>query len=124
MAGVWANDTGRDEIYVRPFPTGGGTWQISTEGGATPRWSSNGRELFYLADDTLMVAAIAPGPAFQAAAPRALFRHAQPWNYDGGLRFSVMPDGQHFLMLQPAGPPLQIQVTLNWVEQLKGPPAY
>jgi len=119
-----ANDTGRDEIYVRPFPTGGGTWQISTEGGATPRWSSNGRELFYLADDTLMVAAIAPGHAFQAAAPRALFKHAQPWNYDGGLRFSVMPDGQHFLMQQPAGPPFQIQVTLNWVEQLKGPPAY
>jgi Tol biopolymer transport system component len=113
-----ANDTGRDEIYVRPFPTGGGTWQISTKGGATPRWSPSGRELFYLADDTLMVAAIAPRPAFHAAAPRALFRRAQPWNYDGGSRFSVMPDGQHFLMLQPAGAPFQIQVTLNWAKEL------
>jgi hypothetical protein len=47
-----------------------------------------------------------------------LFRHALPWNYDGNLRFSVMPDGEHFLMLQPAGAPFQIQVTLNWAEEL------
>ncbi len=114
-----SNDADRDEIYVRPFPTAGGKWQVSTQGGATPRWSPDGKELFYLADDTLMVAAVTPGPTFQAAAPRALFRHTQPSNYDGGLRFSVMPDGQHFLMLQPAGAPFQIQVTLNWVEELR-----
>jgi serine/threonine-protein kinase len=113
-----SNDTNRDEVYVRPFPTGDGKWQVSTHGGVTPRWSPDGKELFYLADDTLMVAAITPGPTFQAAAPRALFRHAQPWNYDGDLRFSVMPDGEHFLMLQPAGAPFQIQVTLNWAKEL------
>ena len=103
---------------MRPFPTGDGKWQVSTHGGVTPRWSPDGKELFYLADDTLMVAAITPGPTFQAAAPRALFRHALPWNYDGDLRFSVMPDGEHFLMLQPAGAPFQIQVTLNWAKEL------
>ena len=113
-----SNDTKRDEIYVRPFPTGDGKWQVSTHGGVTPRWSPDGKELFYLADDTLMVAAITPGPTFQAAAPRALFRHALPWNYDGDLRFSVMPDGEHFLMLQPAGAPFHIQVTLNWAKEL------
>jgi hypothetical protein len=37
----------------------------------------------------------------------------------GSLEFRVMPDGQHFLMLLPAGAPFQIQVTLNWVEELK-----
>jgi len=113
-----ANDTKRDEIYVRPFPTGDGKWQVSTHGGVTPRWSTDGKELFYLADDTLMVAAITPGPTFQAAAPRPLFRHALPWNYDGDSRFSVTPDGEHFLMLQPAGAPFQIQVTLNWAKEL------
>jgi dipeptidyl aminopeptidase/acylaminoacyl peptidase len=113
-----SNDANPDEIYVRPFPTGGGRWQVSTHGGTTPQWSSDGKELFYLADDTLMVAAVAPGSTFHAAAPRALFRHAQPWNYDGSERFSVMPDGQRFLMLQPAGPPFQIQLTLNWAAEL------
>jgi eukaryotic-like serine/threonine-protein kinase len=113
-----SNDTNRDEIYVRPFPTGDGKWQVSTHGGVNPRWSPDGKELFYLADDTLMVAAITPRPTFQAAAPRALFRHALPWNYDGDLRFSVMPDGEQFLMLQPAGAPFQIQVTLNWAKEL------
>ena len=113
-----SNDAERIEIYVRPFPTGDGKWQVSTHGGVTPRWSPDGKELFYLADDTLMVAAITPGPTFQAAAPRVLFRHALPWNYDGNLRFSVMPDGEHFLMLQPAGAPFQIQVTLNWAKEL------
>ena len=106
-----------NEIYVRPFPTGGGKWQVSpTE--ASPRWSPDGKELFYVADDAMMVAAVTPGPTFQASAPRALFRHAQAWNYDGAVRFSVMPDGQHFLMLQPAGAPFQIHVTLNWAEEL------
>jgi hypothetical protein len=66
-----------------------------------------------------MVAAVTPGPLFQAAAPRALFRHTQSPNYDGSLTFSVMPDGQHFLMLQPAGASSQVQVTLNWQEELK-----
>jgi serine/threonine protein kinase/Tol biopolymer transport system component len=106
-------------IYVRPFPPAGGEWQVSTRGGTTPRWSPDGKELFYLADDTLMVAAVTPGPTFQAAAPRALFRHTESPDYFGKLSFAVMPDGQHFLMLQPAGAPFQIQVTLNWVEELK-----
>ena len=114
-----SNETGREEIYVRPLPPAAGKWQVSTRGGANPRWSPDGKELFYLADDTLTVAAVRSGPTFQAAAPRALFRHMQPWNYDGRLRYSVMPDGQHFLMLHPAGAPFQIQVTLNWVEELK-----
>jgi serine/threonine protein kinase/Tol biopolymer transport system component len=114
-----SNEADRDEIYVRPFPPAGAKWQVSTRGGVTPRWSPDGKGLFYLTDDTLMVAAVRPGPTFQAAAPRALFRHSQPWNDDGRSRFSVMPDGQHFLMLQPAGAPFQIQVTLNWVEELK-----
>ena len=66
----------------------------------------------------ILAAAITPGRTFQAAAPRALFRHALPWNYDGDARFSVMPDGEHFLMLQPAGAPFQIQVMLNWANEL------
>lgn len=113
-----SNEAGRDEIYVRSFPTGEGKWQVTTQGGAMPGWSADGTELFYLADDTLMSAPVIVGSAFQTAPPRALFRHAQPWNYDGASRFAVMPDAQHFLMLEPAGASYQLQVTLNWSQEL------
>jgi hypothetical protein len=113
-----SNEAGRDEIYVRTFPTGEGKWQVSTHGGTTPQWSSDGMELFYLADDTLMSASVIVGSAFQTAPPRAVFRRPQPWNYDGDARFAVMPDAQHFLMLQQAGAPFQLQVTLNWSQEL------
>ena len=113
-----SSDTGQDEVYVRTFPAAGGTWQVSARGGNTPRWSADGRELLYYVDDTLMVADVTPGPTFHAAPPRALFRHKLPWN-SGTSAFSMMPDGQHVLMLQPAGAPFQLQVTLNWMEGLK-----
>lgn len=113
-----SNEAGRNEVYVRPFPKGEGRWQASTDGGATPQWSSDGTELFYLADNTLMSASVIVGSAFQTAPPRAVFRRPQPWNYDGDARFAVMPDAQHFLMLQQAGAPFQLQVTLNWSQEL------
>ena len=118
LAYASTNDTDRTEIYVRPFPARAGTWQVSARGGTAPQWSGDGKELFYFTGDTLMSAAVTPGPIFRASTPRALFRHKQPWN-EGSPPFSVMPDGQHFLMLQPAGAPFQFQVTLNWSEELK-----
>src|SRR5579864_801320 len=113
-----SNEAGRNEVYVRPFPKGEGRWQVSTDGGATPRWSADGTELFYLAGDTLMSAPVILGSAFQTAPPRAVFRRPQPWNYDGDAPFAVMPDAQHFLILQPTDPPFQLQVTLNWSLEL------
>ena len=113
-----SNEAGRDEIYVRPFPTGGGKWQVSTHGGTAPEWSSDGTELFYLADDTLMSAPVIAGRVFRTAPPHALFTRPQPWNYDGAAPFAVMPDAQQFLMLQAAGAPFQLQVALNWSQEL------
>ncbi|HTL46040.1 MAG TPA: protein kinase [Vicinamibacterales bacterium] len=113
-----SNEAGRNEVYVRPFPTGDGKWQVSTHGGATPQWSSDGTELFYLVDDTLMSAPVAASRVFQTATPRAMFTRRQPWNYDGEPRYAVMPDARHFLMLQAAGAPFRLQVTLNWSQEL------
>ena len=42
-----SDESGRDEVYVRPFPGPGGKWQISNAGGSLPVWSRNGRELFF-----------------------------------------------------------------------------
>jgi hypothetical protein len=68
-----SNESGTDDIFVRPFPGPGGKWRISTGGGKYPTWSQNGRELFYLsgADDRIMVTNYtARGDSFSTANPR------------------------------------------------------
>src|SRR5262249_21770281 len=52
-----SNESGRFEIYVQPFPGPGGKFQISTNGGAQPRWNKNGKEIFYVSLDSKMMAA-------------------------------------------------------------------
>jgi len=71
-----SNETGRFEIYVRPFPGPGGAIPISTGGGTYTRWSRDGSELYYLAPDaTLMAVRIRRTPTtISADAPVALFK--------------------------------------------------
>jgi len=126
-----SNESGRYEIYAQPYPGPGGKWQISTDGGTEPVWNRNGRELFYRNGDKMMAVDIATQPGFAAGKPRMLFEGpylprtnlptlATMPNYD------VSPDGQRFLMLKPVeqaqlelhAPP-QINVVLNWFEELK-----
>src|SRR5262249_2478072 len=71
-----SNESGRPEIYVRPFPGPGGKWQISTEGGQSPAWSPKGNELFYRtgrSNENLMAVDIQTQPTFSAGKPRLLF---------------------------------------------------
>ena len=67
-----SNESGNNEVYVRPFPGPGGKWQVSTGGGVLPKWSRNGKELFYrTADSKLMVVTYtASGDSFQADKPQ------------------------------------------------------
>ena len=51
-----SNETGRDEIYVRPFPGPGGVWQISSDGGLSPRWRADAKELYYLGPGSKLMA--------------------------------------------------------------------
>jgi serine/threonine-protein kinase len=118
-----SNESGPYEIYVQPYPGPGGKWQISTEGGAEPVWNPNGRELFYRNGDKMMAVDVTTQPSFSVGKPRMLFEgQYQPTpvtfpNYD------VSPDGQRFLMLkaseQEQAAPTQINVVLNWFEELK-----
>jgi Tol biopolymer transport system component/predicted Ser/Thr protein kinase len=118
-----SNESGRYEIYVQPYPGPGGKWQISTEGGAEPVWNPNGRELFYRSGDEMMAVDIATQPGFAAGKPRALFEGRYlptPFTFPS---YDVSPDGQRFLMVKPTeqaqAAPTQINVVLNWFEELK-----
>jgi len=97
-----SNESGRLEVYVRPFPGPGGQWQISTRGGIQPRWSTNGKELYYIAvDGTLMAAANAVrGAALEPGVPAALF---QPRIFGGGTnannkqQYDIASDGRFLI---------------------------
>ena len=99
---------------------------VSTEGGAAPVWSPNGRELFYrpLDENGLMSARIAvTGSGLVFDVPRRLFeghydRHS--WTTPTQRSYDVMPDGERFIMTRPAdsGRP-RMQVVLNWFEELE-----
>ena len=110
-----SDKSGRDEVFVRPFPASAEEWQISTAGGTEPRWNRNGRELFYYsADRKLMAVDVKTETPFEHGRAKALFSarlsHSGFWNYD------VMPDGQRFVMTVALGDdlPKPISVVLNW----------
>jgi serine/threonine-protein kinase len=118
-----SNESGRFEIYVQPYPGPGGKWQISTEGGTEPVWNPNGRELFYRSGDKMFAVDVATQPGFSAGKPRMLFEGKYEPAPATFPNYDVSADGQHFLMLklmeQAEEAPTQINVVLNWFEELK-----
>jgi eukaryotic-like serine/threonine-protein kinase len=118
-----SDESGRYEIYVQPYPGPGGKWLISTEGGTEPAWNPNGRELFYRSGDKMMAVEIATQPGFAAGTPRMLFEGRYERAPVPIANYDVSRDGQRFLMLKPSesagAAPTQINVVLNWFEELK-----
>ena len=118
-----SNESGRSEVYVRPFPGLGGTSQVSTEGGAEPVWSRDGRELFYRGSDGVMAVPVSTqAAAFAAGLPRRLFAdHFEPTGTGTG-GYDVSLDGRRFLMISPAEPELpvaQINLVLGWFDEVR-----
>jgi Tol biopolymer transport system component len=118
-----SDESGRFEIYVQPYPGPGGKRQISTEGGTEPVWNPNGRELFYRSGNRMMAVDIATQPGFTAGKPQILFEEQYEPAPIPISNYDVSPDGQRFLMLKPCdqqqSAPTQINVVLNWFEELK-----
>jgi serine/threonine-protein kinase len=123
-----SNESGRVEVYVRPFPGPGGKVAISTQGGGNPRWSRAGRELFYLdLKNRIMSVEVQTSPAFQAGQPQALVElhdatYAGMPVGAGGLTWDVAPDGKRFLVTKTpetraAG--TKLQVVENWFDELR-----
>jgi len=117
-----SNQSGRNEIYVRPYPGPGGQWLISTNGGTEAVWNPNGRELFYRQGNAMMAVEITTEPSFSAGKPQQLFQGEYASVLVGVPNYDVAPDGQRFLMVkgsETVGPVTEINVVLNWTEELK-----
>ena len=116
-----SNESGRVEVYVQPWPEGGRRWQVSTDGGAWPRWSPRGDELFFRsgpARTAMASVAVKADPEFTPAPPRGVFDLR---GYDSP--FCVSPDAQRFLLLRLPGVATVTQVTVvaNWLDELRHP---
>jgi len=112
-----SDESGRSEIYVQSYPGGANRIPVSTGGGILPRWSRDGKELFYVTGDAVVAVAVRPDGSF--GAPRRLFDRS---NFLLNYRFqsySVSPDGKRFLMIQrdPGSVPRQLNVILNWSDR-------
>jgi Tol biopolymer transport system component len=118
-----SEESGRYEVYVQPFPGPGGKWQISTNGGTTPVWAQNGRELFYMSSGNFMSVSVTAQPTFSASTPRIVADY--PPFLMGRLSngvYDVSADGQQILFVRANvenGPPDEVRVVLNWTEELK-----
>jgi dipeptidyl aminopeptidase/acylaminoacyl peptidase len=98
-----SNETGRAEVYIKPFPEGPGKWQISTEGGNVPRWRADGKELFFmLAPNINAVDIKVSGASIVAGVPRVLFgiNNPGPGLPTDYMSYAVSRDGNRFLVPQ------------------------
>ncbi len=131
-----SQESGRYEIYVRPFPkVNDGRWQISTEGGTRPLWAPDGDELFYLASarssavsgtltgGELIGVPVQTGSRFSAGRPDLVLEQQYSVGGSAGPSYDIAADGQRFLMIKDqadaATASTQIILVLNWFEELK-----
>ncbi|MDA1236322.1 MAG: protein kinase [Acidobacteria bacterium] len=119
-----SDESGRAEVYVRPFPEGAGKWQVSANGGLLPRWRGDGSELFYLEGSRLMAVTVSSDQSFTLGQPRMLFQ-SPDLGFGGSLSYDVSADGQRFIMTTPIGgggeqsTPPTIMVVQNWYEEFR-----
>jgi len=122
-----SDESGRSEIYIRPFPrVDNGRWQVSTAGGTRPVWARNGRELFYLdASNALTAVPVdTSAPTITIGIPTKLFDtgYAEP---NPSRHYDVSADGQRFLMLKAStsgdsnATPVSMILVEHWFEELK-----
>ena len=113
-----SDESGRFEVYVRPFPGPGGRWQISKAGGSQPHWRRDGKELTFLTpENKLMAVAVGTTTGFQAGAPALLFAIHPSLN---GSAYDATGDHQRFLVNtvpdEQGSPPLSLLV--HWTRLL------
>jgi len=118
-----SEETGRDEVYIRSYPSARGRWQVSIDGGTHPAWSPSGDEIFFWWADAIYSASVAiEGESVRVGRPERLFEHRLA---DGFYhpQFSVSPDGERLLLLkveqQDEGADPALSLILNWFTELE-----
>lgn len=112
-----SNESGRPEIFVQPA-SGGGKWQISTEGGVRPVWPRSSKEIFYLDGNKLMAVPVETSPTFSAGTPHEVFKKDF---FLSGHYYDATADGRHFYFIQSLDQgtgPTEIKTILHWTDNI------
>ena len=113
-----SDESGENQVYVRPFPEGGSRWQVSHSGGTQPRWRRDGRELFFVEGLTLYAVPVSLTPSVSSGTPTKLFQ--SPSLGGGALaQYDVTADGQRFVTRESFGGVPTIHVVENWFAEFK-----
>ncbi len=119
-----SDESGRREVWVTSFPDSEQRKLVSNEGGTAPAWSPDGREIYYLSENKLMVVDADAGSELSLGIPRTLIE-GPLYSGDPLRGYDITPDGAKFIFttrLEPEQniPPVrELQVVLNWFEELK-----
>ncbi len=114
-----SDESGLPQVFVQSFPERGGKWQVSADGGTQPRWSRDGKEIYFLAPDRkLMAATVAASDGFEVRGIEPLFATTLDVGADRQT-YAVAPDGRFLLKVPLATSSAPLIVVLNWTALLK-----
>jgi hypothetical protein len=119
-----SSEAGEPEVFLRSFPSGGGKWQVSSDGGAWPRWNRRGDRLYYVRGDDVMEVEVTGGAVPTLGTPRKLFTRpaAGSWYNNLPTSFDVSGDGERFAIWRRPGTgsrPRSIALVQNWVAEFR-----
>ncbi len=121
-----SNESGRYEVYVRPFPSGDGKWQVSVNGGRYPRWSPVKNELYYVerGTSTLMATPVSTEQGFTLGQPQVLFEELSLAAGGPGAIYDVSADGKRFVTITPVADGHEtetpsVRIVENWYEEFR-----
>jgi serine/threonine-protein kinase len=114
-----SDESGRSEVYVRPYPGPDRRWQVSTDGGNYPRWADN-NELFYRSGNRMMVVNVSGTSELTLSPPSIVFEDR--YSFAGAqsvANYDVTPDGRRFVMSKEESDSGRLNLILNWFEDLR-----
>jgi len=118
-----SDESGREDVYVRPFPNPGAKFQISNEGGSQPLWARDGRKLFYRRPDQVWAVDVLTAGGFVPGKPRLLFEKSGFGTGSPIRNYDLSLDSQRFLMVKneerKPSPATEMILVQNWFEELK-----
>ncbi len=114
-----STESGRDEVYVRPFPGPGGRWQVSSGGGSEPRWAHSGRELFYRSGNDLVAVEVRTSPSFVVGSRKRLFAVGAYQPNPNHAGYDVFPGDRTFAFIRSVGESQQMVLVLNLFDELR-----
>ncbi len=116
------DETGEPDVYVQPFPPTGAKWQVAA-GASVPRWSADGRELYFVQGRQMMAVSVTTSGTFATGAPRKLFDfpNGVVLTSDTSTDYDVAPDGRFLAVRDSSTEPMggHLVVVLNWFAKLK-----